>query len=311
MLAFAAHFYTTYAIAQKSWNTHRRFHLLGLSPAAWITWRHPMDHVDSSPLRLLGLLGDHLWTNALAWDVLFSLLGLAYWGVIRRLNAKTMVQCAICPWWNKMYVAIKVARPNAPDGVARGGLRGGLRGGAARNDRYVEDEEEEEEEELSARATRARSRSSSRERSVLPPPDTSTRRRPGRPPKRASSRGASQQPEESQGRSKSRGKRTKGRSPSAKAVRSKSGSRSRKHKSASPPDLEDYWTRRREIERIRRLWEPQQDEPDSEELEQTFSTVPDDGMAHAEQAGLTLALYVLGGLGMASAGVFGAEELAW
>lgn len=50
-------------------------------------------------------------------------------------------------------------------------------------------------------------------------------------------------------------------------------------------------------------------EPDEEETLVSAGPACRDRAGQAEQAGLALALFAVGGLGMASAAVFGAEEL--
>lgn len=97
------------------WHTH-----------PWMQRRNPMDHHKSLLMEQLGVFGDHHWINALAFDVLISVLTLACWSVIGHLDARAMVRCALCPWVDDMHEQIKLFRYHTmPDALASGGLRGG------------------------------------------------------------------------------------------------------------------------------------------------------------------------------------------
>lgn len=279
--------------------TERHSNFFGTVTHPWIEKRSSMDHIKSNAMQIFGTLGENHWINAVAWDVLFAAVGMACWSAAGNLDARSMVKCALFPWLDELHGNLKLWKYNVPDVVGRGGLRGGAtRSGGE----YLKNFDLHEDHQ----SKRSSSRSSARAQSVDPEPALGTKRKPGRPPKRPSSRAASQQPEEPpQRRSSSRSTRVSTRSPS---VGRRSSSRGGRTVSSSiqldPTDMRRRASSKKSQDReTRRL-------PDSEKDEQTrLAEAFHCGAGMAEQAGLTLTLFIVGGLGMASAGVFGVDEL--
>ena len=69
--------------------------------------RHIPKEVGSASWGVIEELGDHPWINALGWDVLFSVLGLCGWSIISSANVRDMLQCTLMPWLDDIEEAME------------------------------------------------------------------------------------------------------------------------------------------------------------------------------------------------------------
>lgn len=92
----------------------------------WIERRNPMDHHRNPLMQIFGMLGQHHWINAVAFDVLFSAMALACWSTVANLDTRGMVRCSLFPWAGQVTEGMKLVKYHIlPDARANGGLRGG------------------------------------------------------------------------------------------------------------------------------------------------------------------------------------------
>ena len=269
----------------------------------WLHKRNPMDHHRMPIMQTFGVLGDHAWINALAFDVLLSALAIASWSVVARLDARSMVRCSLFPWMDWMTEEMKIMKFHTlPDIRTSGGLRGGAtRSGAEYllqdGSPEISGEEDEEPPWIKRRSHRGAQRKTKRAQSRDPAPSAPRTR--GRALRSTSSHAASQQlevPERRRSRSASLGfsmpvGALRGVSPSAHQGRSRAASTVRRSGRIREKLLSN---------------DPEGDERTLMPAGPAFH----DLASQAEQAGLSLALFAFGGLGMASAAVFGAKGLA-
>ncbi|KXT07119.1 hypothetical protein AC578_2313 [Pseudocercospora eumusae] len=81
-------------------------------------WRHTsITFVYNTAFYILGTLGDHAWVNALAWDVLFSIISLCAYSAASRADTRGMLQCSIAPWLDDFIEADKGAAGLPKDGI--------------------------------------------------------------------------------------------------------------------------------------------------------------------------------------------------
>lgn len=297
----AVHCECVYLAWQQTDARRRHSFYLGTETHPWLQRRNPMDHLRYPFMGIFGALGSHHWVNALAFDVLFSALALACWTATMDLDARDMVRYGLFPCIDWVVEKWKMMRYHTlPDARANGGLRGGsTRSGAnylLRDDdrAFSGDEGPEWIKRPSRQASRRKGRRP-QSREPAPAPVAPVRRRALRS---ASSQAPSQQPGVQQ--------RTQSRSVGlgidlpAGAQRGVSLARSRSRAVS-------------EIRRSNRIRERLLSIDDGPEPDDSDETTPPAGPAfedragQAEQAGLALAIFAVGGLGMASAAVFGAE----
>lgn len=295
---------------EKTKRRRRQSFFTGTPTHQFFQRRNPMDHLGSPVMEMFGLFGSNQWSNALAFDVLFSAVSLACWSMAANLDSRGMVKCSLCPWWDQIIEKLKLMRYHTlPDALRTGGLRGG----ATRSGRgYLltdDDSEVSSEEEpdwikrpsrrtVQKRAGRARSRSVAKRADPVVLPDAHARARALRS---ASTRAGSQQPGAAPPR------RHRSRSvglgielpPREQRTVSQPVERAARGVSAV-----------RRSSRIRERVLSGGPEPASERSLSPARPAFEENAGPAEQAGLTLALFAAGGLGLASAAVFGAEELA-
>lgn len=292
----------------------RHSFFLGVPTHPYFAKRHPLDH-GSGPLpQEFDVLGDQLWINALAFDVLLSVLALACWSSTTRLDAESMIRCSILSGVDRIAEKIKsLPHHTFPERWEVGGLRGGA---TRRGTEYHLPDDQEaiadsdgEPPWIKRRSHRATQKRATRTqpREPEPVPLLGVPRRRGRPARSASSRAASQQPEEvgpvvlqDRRRSRSAGRQL---SFPIKKIRSVSPSAHERARAASAV---------RRSARIRdRLLSNELELTEDERARRMLLDWPafHERAGQAEQAGLTLALFAFGGLGLASAAVFGAEEM--
>lgn len=329
MMAFGGawlYFQTVKTVWDETYPWQRHWLFLGQPTHPWSQARNPLDHYRDRDMHLGGVFGTHLWINAIAFDVLLSGVVLALWSWIANLDAKGMVRCSLFPWWDEVIEKAKLWRYRGlsearTSGGLRGGSRAGLRGGATRSgaeyllrtdEADASSSDEDEQPPVRKRPQKKTSRPPSRGPAPAQPATQ------GRRTRSTSARAASQQPEEPErSRSRSTGRKASFHTSSRRSGISRVGC------GVSPsPGLSDIAestssssTSRSERIRGRRHINDTSSSDSSDDEEEDETLELDDGPAfrdragQAEQAGLALALFAVGGLGMASAAVFGAEEL--
>ncbi|KAM3423757.1 hypothetical protein BST61_g1162 [Cercospora zeina] len=80
--------------------------------------------LKDSTFRVFGILGDHAWINALGWDVIFSATGVCVYSVLCDTNARRMVQCSLMPWLDDALLVAEhvaeVVQEAADEGLTKG-----------------------------------------------------------------------------------------------------------------------------------------------------------------------------------------------
>ncbi|KXT08844.1 hypothetical protein AC579_1478 [Pseudocercospora musae] len=262
-------------------------------------WRHEHNSLKSTAFYILGTLGDHPWINALAWDVLFSILSLCAYSAASRSDTRGMLQCSIAPWLDDFIEAAKQVF-----GLPKDGIEWAVAQDAARKatkqlsigQQYMKDyyktspegwkvykkkmlpEDFEDSGEANEHSDEASSEAVRNTRAL-------------RPQTRLAA-DAAQSARRSTKRSGDKGREVQ--ASSACASRKASGSRS-----APRPKSARAESRKKAAEEDR-----------EHQNSSVISTDGDDNFeGRAEQMGVAWCLYVVGGLGLAPAAVYGADVL--
>ena len=88
-------------------------------------WHHATsEQLKNTAYQVFGLLGDHPWINALAWDVIFSAIVVGVVATISSLEVKAMLQCSLVPWIDDAVVAAEqvseIVQDAAGTSIAKG-----------------------------------------------------------------------------------------------------------------------------------------------------------------------------------------------
>lgn len=276
----------------------------------FIPWRLEKAHIGHSSTYLMGILGDHAWINALGWDVIFSLVGLLFWSVYGSANVRTMLQCSVCPWMEDV---------NILGGKVLGQLSEGL-------EEAVETVEENTEGLRTATRRRMKQLKGAADRLREEVPGELRRRGVSRHLPDISSSFSDEQslqryvkyfyllwhlvthfhsPRSTRSRSRSRSRSSR---QSTRSTRSRDSRRNARRSSERDTDSDDghsqsVWS---SFTAWTTGWWSQSKgsaEQGSSLGDSTFTA------AEAEAAALTYVLWIIGGLGTASAAVFGADEI--
>lgn len=240
--------------------------------------------------RIFGLLGDHPWINALAWDVIFSAIVVGFTAFISSVHVKDMLQCSLIPWWDNAIEAaeqiLEVVQDTTTASMVRGkevldqaqaATRSGLLGVA------------------SAGLEKGQQLAASSDFDLADSVEDKFGRLKDLVDAQASSPTDSEASSSRTTRSRGRASRTR----SARAQTTESAGilprRSNRHRDSRSTNAR-----------------PASEATTAESsMDQTLRSLhlEEDAMGVAEQAGLAYALFIFGGLGLASAGVFGAAVL--
>lgn len=88
-------------------------------------WHHATSKQwKNTAYQVVGLLGDHPWINALAWDVIFSAIVVGVVATVSSLEVKEMLQCSLAPWIDDAVVAAEqvseIVQDAAGTSIAKG-----------------------------------------------------------------------------------------------------------------------------------------------------------------------------------------------
>ncbi|PPJ49812.1 hypothetical protein CBER1_03329 [Cercospora berteroae] len=240
-----------------------------------------------STFRVFGILGGHPWINALGWDVIFSTAGVCMSSVICDTDARAMLQCSLMPWLADALVVAEhgaeVVQDAADEGLTKGmevmkqaqasvtaGLVTATRKGLDKAQQLASKSNLDIAESIEEKIRRVKDLVDAQGRTINDDGETLRKSRVQRGNDRRITRSFGA--ETDAGLSPRRNLRsTSARSSSRTPARSSSRKGSKRQ------------TRR------------------------ASSLTPDEASGIAEQGGLAYALFLVGGLGLASAGSFGAD----
>jgi len=101
VLMLCLHIYTTFSAFSESVATSRtRWFIPGLGRVT------RSGRTKETARKVLGSLGEHPWINAVGWDVLFSQLGLCLWAFLSDADVRGMLKCTLWPWLDETIEAV-------------------------------------------------------------------------------------------------------------------------------------------------------------------------------------------------------------
>lgn len=270
------------------------------------------ERVGSAALAILGSLSDHPLINAVGWDVLLSAVSLCCWSVVGRVDAEGILVCSLAPWHQTLWNGKVAARTQ--EAAKYLGFSGPRRSSIAER---IESLPSGYWDPLSPDWLR---NSSGKIRSLSSP------KKRGRPRKEEASYDV---PDTVRSRPVSRSL-----SRSKRQVSQEQGGRRKASKSPSPTKRSASHGRRRSARVSQKPSRYEDEDFDNGEPENNDSAVQsvlqgtksalhgagnvlhdagsmlhDAPVEEAEGAALTWSLFAIGGLGMASSAVFGAEAV--
>lgn len=272
-------------------------------------------HAKDTAKSIFGALGDHHWIRAVGVDVILSAVGLCCWSVVSNADVRSMIKSSVFPWLDEVDEATRYAisrvekvtedayddvRSSYPVASAMKGLSAAqeVAGRGMQEVRHRTNALQNSAAEWASNLTDAAD-----DKDDIPPVDRydgyddydePPPKRRGRPPKGGAKAST---------RTSSGTRQTRGRSASQGRARSQSRSRA-----GVSPVKRKASTSRRRSSRVRDLFSGDS-ELENGFSQQVFSPAMQAVATDAEAAGLTWGLFAIGGLGMASAAVFGGEEV--
>ena len=291
IMAMALHMHTSFQ-AYREIDRNRGIFWFLFDFFRWEDARHArMETVKQTGRSILSALTDVDWITALGLDVLLSAVGICCWSVVSNADARSMIKCSIFPWLDETEAAGEDTMDHVRDvtdelyGHSMGRAQNALSSAKETVRRGSQDMKRRV---YQLQGTIGRS-DDDIEREINSGGPTRGRR--GRPAK-------------SPIRDMKSGRASQARSASATSAPSRSRSRA----SVSPVKRN---ASSRRSSRIRNLSVSRhgsgfRDDDERRILSSTMEVVT----ADAQAAGLTWGLFAIGGLGMASAAVFGAEEVS-
>ncbi|KAK3717012.1 hypothetical protein LTR37_006067 [Vermiconidia calcicola] len=301
------------------------------NPYGWhrlgaVGWRDPTKHyrnatiVQDTTRSVFGSFGDHVWISALGVDVLLSGFGLCCWAVVNSSDAGSMVKCSLFPWLDEAYLMAEHAGEQIRDTTEE------LYDDFCSSERLARAKSA-----LSPATEKLYDMSMSqpvvRAKSALPTATDEARRRTvsayqnftdrlddydeeygaPRPTKALRGRPPLGNKKSSANSTTTAHSTRRTRSASASSARSKSRGR------ANVSPVKKAVSRKRSSSRLRDMVNDHTPfnlgDDDGEGIFSPTVEAVKDMAEEAEAAGLSVALFAIGGLGMASAAVFGAQEL--
>ncbi|KAK4631240.1 hypothetical protein CLAFUW4_03494 [Fulvia fulva] len=301
----------------------------------FIPWRNEYyrsKDVGSAGWSIFEELGDHPWINAVGWDVVFSVLGLCIWSVISSANVRDMLQCTFMPWLDDIEDVVEDVVENAMERVHQMTEEVVSKAGsAAQGVQEIFDDVVDQAQLFVEPALEQASRTAEDVRDKTAPMLDSAKKRlqeawsqkpelpklPGAPKllSKRSSRalpGTDESDEDAQV-DRHTSKKTRARAtaqPTTRALRSRKAAGSRS--ASRPAQTKPRRGRSGGLGGASGL-SGGNDSAGRRGRHQSLSSTASEVMAaaiNAEAAGVTWVLWVVGGLGMASAGVYGADQIS-
>lgn len=261
-------------------------------------WRHEHNSLKSTAFHVLGTLGDHPWINALAWDVLFSIISLCAYSAASRADTRGMLQCSVAPWLDDFIEAAKQVAELPKDGI-EWAMAHDLPRKAAKQlsigQQHMKDwyKKSPERWKVYKKKMLPEDYEDSTEANEYSDEDPAGPVQSSRT-LRSQTRSAANATQPVRRSTKGSGDKGRQNQESSTGVsRKASGSRSAPRSKSARPE-----SRKKPAEEDRGPQDSSLTSPDDDNLE-----------GRAEQAGVAWCLYVVGGLGLASAAVFGADVL--
>ena len=62
--------------------------------------------IESGFLAILFALGNHDWLSAVGWDVVLSTFSLCAWAIVSRADVRGMIKCGLWPWLDESFEAL-------------------------------------------------------------------------------------------------------------------------------------------------------------------------------------------------------------
>lgn len=99
IMVFALHAYSSYnAFIATDDDRHYLFNMFSIPRERWRYYYHMRDDMIYLRASISTVLGDHHWIASVAFDVLFSAIGLCCWSVVGFVDVEGMIQCSFFPW---------------------------------------------------------------------------------------------------------------------------------------------------------------------------------------------------------------------
>ena len=230
---------------------------------------------------IFGALDEHPWIRTMGYDVLLSFLGVCFWAVISDAGARSVIKCSIYPWVDETEAAVGHAIGQVRDTTEE--IYDASMNGVKHAFSSAKDTAKKESRDLKRRVSHLQATIGLSDNDIEPDYEQSVAGRRGRSV-------SSYTPHV--------------RSASGRPTRSVSAGSTRSRSRASVSPVKRSSSRPRNMSLSRRESGVFDDED-----QMFFAPNADALSAHAETVGLTLALFAVGGLGMASSAVFGANTV--
>lgn len=289
IMAAALHLYAAFKAYQEADLAKSHPQWLGrvLHMIHWHVMPHArMGNAKDTGRSLWSAFGDHEWLRAVGVDVLLSAICLCCWSVVSNIDIPSLIKCSVFPWLDETQAAAEHTMDHIRD-VTDEIYESSVMDQAKHAFSTAKDTAWGGSQDMKRRVSQLQATIGISDEDIdwQVNGKQTTRGRRGRPaksPGRAQARGASANSAPSRSRSRASVSPVKRNASSRRSSRARATSLSSRRGSAVEHD----------------------------EQRGTFSSTVEAVTAEAEVAGLTWGLFTIGGLGMGSAAVFGAEEVS-